>query len=533
MHSDLEKKLAETRTKFLGLEEKSSVKSYYPQLREKIIELEKNETFLRDKSKALLNILEDLEVEKKRTKESERKLSESLKVAKVGYWEYDILSDKFIFNDQYYSLHKTTAKEIGGYEITSKFFAENLVYPEESQQVEKAIFEAINTNDVNFEYQTEARIMTIDKKPIWVIVWFKIIKDLNGKTIRLLGVSQDINLRKLAEERLKQSEENYRRFFEEDLSGVFLSTPEKGLKTCNRAYVKMMEYDSIDELINSDPVSHYQQSQDRIDFLNLLRKEKKLTNYEGKIVTKTGKTRQTIENIIGVFDEKDNLVEFWGYVNDITARKKAELVLKNAAAEKEALHRELLHRVKNSFALIKSLIYLERQRLDNEETNKVLEELEHRVGSLSQMYSLLNETGVSQQIDLDYYLNQITQSLVNSFIEKEQKISFKTSFDKISVNPKEASSIGLIVNELLTNSLKYAFNNETEGVIDISLKVDDSKATLFVSDSGKGLPESFSIENSSGMGLELVKMLTDQLSGTLEFESKAGTTFKITIPIRD
>jgi len=107
---------------------------------------------------------------------------------------------------------------------------------------------------------------------------------------KLIGVNQDINSRKIAEENLKQSEENYRRFFEEDLSGVFLSTPGGKIKECNQAYVQMMEYDSIEELLNSNPVSHYPESQQRTDFLNLLRKEKKLTNYEGELITKKRKT---------------------------------------------------------------------------------------------------------------------------------------------------------------------------------------------------------------------------------------------------
>lgn len=396
MHSENEKKLSEIRTRFLGLEEKSSVKSYYPQLKEKIVELEKNEIFLRDKSKALLNILEDLEAEKKKTQESEEK---------------------------------------------------------------------------------------------------------------------------------------YRKFFEQDLSGVFISTPEGKLKACNPAYVKMMEYDSVEDLLSTNAVEHYDKPQAREEFINLLREQRKLIDYEGSLVTKNGKLIYTLENIIGLFDEKNNLVEFWGYVNDITDRKKAEKVLKNAAAEKEALHRELLHRVKNSFALIKSLIYLERQRIEDESTNKILEELEHRVSSLSQMYSLLNETGVSQQIDLDYYLMQITKSLMSSFIEKNQKISIQTSFDKVTVSPKEASSIGLIINELLTNSLKYAFDKDIEGLIIVSLKVIDQEAILLVSDNGKGLSKSFSIEGSSGMGLELVKMLTEQLSGKLEVTSNNGATFKIVLPI--
>lgn len=397
MHSEIAKKMAEVRSKFLGIKENSSVKSYYPQLKEKIIELEENELFLKDKSKALLNILEDLEVEKKKTQESEEK---------------------------------------------------------------------------------------------------------------------------------------YRRFFEEDLSGVFISTPEGKIKASNPAYARLMEYGSVEELLLSNPVEHYDQPQDRIDFLNLLRKKRKLIDYESSLVTKKGKHIDTLENIIGVFDDKDNLVEFWGYVNDITDRKKVETVLKNAAIEKEALHRELLHRVKNSFALIKSLIYLERQRLEDPTTNKVLEELEHRVGSLAEMYSLLNETGVSQQVELDHYLRQISKSLTDSFIEDNQKIKIKTEFDNIIVSPKDASSVGLIINELLTNSLKYAFDKESDGELTITAKIENDNAILVISDNGRGFPIDFKIEDSTGMGLELVKMLVQQLSGTMVVESKNGTTFKIVIPIK-
>ena len=396
MHSDIEKKLAEIRNKFLGFEEKSSVKSYYPLLKEKILELEKSENFLKDKSVALLNILEDLEAEKKKT---------------------------------------------------------------------------------------------------------------------------------------QASEENYRRFFDEDLSGVFLSTPEYGLKTCNRAYVNMLEYDSIDDLIRSNPVSHYPQSQQRIDFLNLIRKEKKLTNYEGEIVTKSGKHIQTIENIIGVFDDEDNLIEFWGYVNDITDRKKAEQALKNAALEKEALHRELLHRVKNSFNLIKSLMYLEREKIDNKEANKILENLEMRIGTLSKMYSLLNLSGISQKIDLGEYLNQITISLAESYFEDAARIEIKSSFDDIETTPKTASSVGLIVNEILTNSLKYAFPDNKKGNIYVSLKKTNEEAVIEIADDGVGVSNNFNINEAKGMGLQLINMLTQQLSGTLTVESNHGTKFKVVFPL--
>lgn len=138
--------------------------------------------------------------------------------------------------------------------------------------------------------------------------------------------------------------------------------------------------------------------------------------------------------------------------------------------EKEALHRELLHRVKNSFNLIKSLMYLEREKLDNKEASKILENLEMRIGTLSKMYSLLNISGISQKIDLGEYLNQITNSLAESYLEDAIRIEIKSSFDSIETSPRTASSVGLIVNEILTNSLKYAFPNHKHGNIYVSLK---------------------------------------------------------------
>lgn len=367
-------------------------------------------------------------------------------------------------------------------------------------------------------------------------IWINInaipkFKTESDKLFRVYVTFEDITLRKLTEENLKQSEENYRRFFDEDLSGVFLSTPESGLKKCNQAYVNMMEYESIDDLISSNPVSHYSKSQQRIDFLNLIRKEKKLTNYEGEIVTKSGKHIQTLENIIGVFDDEDNLIEFWGYINDITDRKKAEQALKDAAMEKEALHRELLHRVKNSFNLIKSLMYLEREKLDNKEANKILENLEMRIGTLSKMYSLLNMSGISQHINLGEYLNQITKSLTESYIEDSKSIEIKSSYENIEMSPRDASSVGLIVNEILTNSLKYAFPDNKLGSIFISLKTRNGNVEIQISDNGIGVSDSFSLDDAKGMGLQLINMLTRQLSGTVTVEANNGTRFKIVFPL--
>jgi PAS domain S-box-containing protein len=492
--------------------------------------LKTNKIPLKDLNGNIVGILGTYEdITERKWTENELKISEeryalAQKAANIGSWDWDMLTDELTWSELVIPMFGLKTGEFNG--TIASFW--NRLHPDDIPIIEEKIQSTIEKNE---DYRVEHRVIHPDGTIRWMLEIGDVFKDGYGKPYRMLGMVQDITERKLAEDNLKQSEENYRRFFEEDLSGVFLSTPERGLKTCNQAYVKMMEYDSIDELINSDPVSHYQQSKDRIDFLNLLRKEKKLTNYEGKIVTKTGKTRQTLENIIGVFDEKDNLIEFWGYVNDITDKKESERMLKNAAMEKEALHRELLHRVKNSFNLIKSLMYLEREKLDNKEASKILENLEMRIGTLSKMYSLLNISGISQKIDLGEYLNQITNSLAESYLEDAIRIEIKSSFDSIETSPRAASSVGLIVNEILTNSLKYAFPNHKHGNIYVSLKRTNEEAVIEIADDGVGVSNNFNINEAKGMGLQLINMLTQQLSGTLTVESKNGTKFKVVFPL--
>ncbi len=462
----------------------------------------------------------------KKLREKEKTLNLAVKGAQLGLWDQDFITGKVYRNDQWATMLGYDSVDVED----NLDFWKSLIHPDELDLI---INEAKKHEQGLTEYyRVQHRLRCKDGNYKWILNWGKISeRDKYGNPVRALGIHIDINDRIIAEERLKFNEENYRRFFEEDLSGVFLSTPQGKIIKCNQAYVRMMEYDSIDEMLNTNPVNHYTNPQTRIDFLNLLRKEKKLTNYEVEVITKKGNKIYTLENIIGLFDDKNNLVEFWGYVNDITDRKKAEQLLKNAAAEKEALHRELLHRVKNSFNLIKSLVFIEREKSNNQVVAKILEDLELRIGTLAQMYSLLNATGLSQQIELGEYLNQITHSLSLSYLEGAEGIVIKSSFDKINISPRTASSVGLIANEILTNSIKYAFPDNKQGIISISLKNINGYAELIIFDNGSGVPKNFDLAKPTGMGLQLVNLLTQQIDGQLLFDGENGTKFTLTFPI--
>lgn len=475
----------------------------------------------------ILGTYEDI-TERKRTEEqlikSEERYALAQSAAKIGSWDWNLVTDELTWSELVIPMFGFEKGEIKG---TMNDFWSRL-HPDDIPVIEEKVKATIEKNE---DYDVDHRVIHPDGTVRWMHETGNVIRNEDGKPVRMLGVVQDITDRKKAEEQLKESEEKYRRFFEEDLSGVFVSTPEGKIKTCNQAYVNMMEYESVEEILSSRAEEHYSNPQERIDFLNLLREKRKLTDFEGGVITKKGKKLNTLENIIGIFDKDDNLVEFWGYVNDITEKKNAEVALKNAADEKEALHRELLHRVKNSFNLIKSLIYLERDKIKDESANRVLENLEMRIAALAQMYSILNASGVSEKINLGAYLKQVTESLALTYIDDYDKIKVHQSYDNIFTSPKNASSIGLIVNELLTNSLKYAFPNGKSGTITISLKSADGNANIIVSDDGVGVPEDFNIENAGGLGTQLVYMLTRQINGTITINKDKGVSYTISFPV--
>lgn len=459
-------------------------------------------------------------------KKNQNRYALAQKVAKIGSWDWNMITDELTWSEMIIKMFGFNKGETRG--KISDFWGR--LHPDDIPMIKEKIRATIENND---DYNVDHRIIHPDGTILWVHEAGNVFRNKDGKPVRMIGVVQDITERKKAEELLKESEEKYRRFFEEDLSGVFISTPEGIIKDCNQAYVNMMEYESIEELLSNKAEEHYENPQQRNDFLNLLREKRKLTNYEGTVITKRGKKLNTLENIIGIFDKDDNLVEFWGYVNDITEKKNAEFALKKAADEKEALHKELLHRVKNSFNLIKSLIYLERDKITDVNSNKLLENLEMRIAVLAQMYSLLNESGASEKINLAAYLKQVTESIALTYIEDYDKIKVQQSYEDIFTSPKSASSIGLIVNELLTNSLKYAFPYNCSGIITISLNYFNGNAIITISDNGVGIAEEFNIENSGGLGTKLVYMLTQQLNGSITISKDKGLSYTITFPVDD
>jgi PAS domain S-box-containing protein len=216
---------------------------------------------------------------------------------------------------------------------------------------------------------------------------------------------------------------------------------------------------------------------------------------------------------------------------DITDRKKAEMELAKSDEEKAVLLRELQHRVKNSLGMIVGLVDLEAHRAASTDVQQALNQVRDRVMSLSNLYDLLYRAEDVREVRLDHYLRQMCGSLIETYSSGTGQITLRMDLEEVRLQVKSAIPIGLIVNELLTNSLKYAFPGGGSGTVSVGLHAGTGVLSLTVTDDGVGLPADFEERRSKGMGSMLIGMMVRQLKGSYTIEREKGALFRFTIPL--
>ena len=203
----------------------------------------------------------------------------------------------------------------------------------------------------------------------------------------------------------------------------------------------------------------------------------------------------------------------------------AEDALRQALADKDMLMRELQHRTKNSLAVVAGLISLEEMSLSDEQARAAFASTRLRIESISAVYGHLYHSGGIDQVNLRQYIHSLVERLSHAYLFSSEKVSIQTQLEDIQLNIKQAIPLGIILNELVTNALKYAFPagytpGGGEGIIRVELSALEDHIILRVADNGVGLPAGK--EPRSGTGLGLVEMLTQQLNGNLTIDSAQG-----------
>ena len=210
-----------------------------------------------------------------------------------------------------------------------------------------------------------------------------------------------------------------------------------------------------------------------------------------------------------------------------TVEKQNE-VIKESLTEKETLLREIHHRVKNNLQIISSLLNIQSQYIVDENVLSSIQEGQSRVQAMSLIHQNLYQSEHLSNVDIENYLRELVVYLSEMFVGSDKSIQVEVEAAKIQFDVDTAIPLGLIVNELVSNAYKYAFNERNSGKIKIRIKaLSDVEYELDVNDDGNGLPTDFDPKKSKSLGLKLVSILSRQLRGTMSFNSDRGTSIVI------
>lgn len=224
--------------------------------------------------------------------------------------------------------------------------------------------------------------------------------------------------------------------------------------------------------------------------------------------------------------EKSHVLE-----GEIVERQKAQVQAEKSLGEKELLLREIHHRVKNNMQIVSSLLRLQAKRQEDQTTKDILDDSRSRISAMSLIHESLYRPENLTGVYLRRYIQELALNLFASYDIEPGRIVFITDVEPISLNIETATPCGLIINELVTNSLKYAFPDGRQGEVGISLKRlgNGEKYQLRVADNGVGLPVGLDIRRTKSLGLQLVVNLAEnQLSGEVTVEAGPGTAFVVT-----
>ncbi len=220
---------------------------------------------------------------------------------------------------------------------------------------------------------------------------------------------------------------------------------------------------------------------------------------------------------------------------EIEERKKADQTIRASLREKETLLKEIHHRVKNNLQIISSLLYLQSNRVKDESISRLLHDSRDRIRSMALIHENLYRTENMARINMQAYIRDLLLYLLKSYDVNRTEINIRLEIKRIYLNIDRAIPCGLIINEAVSNALKYAFSkiclkNNIPAEIKISLSKKSSEYILSIEDNGIGLPPDYNPENGSSLGMRLIFSLADQINGTVRIRQDSGLGISISFP---
>lgn len=387
-----------------------------------------------------------------------------------------------------------------------------------------------------------------DGSPLHESVLVSPVRDQFEKVTHFISVQEDITLRRQVAEELKRADEALQQQAAL-LRSVAASTPfsfyvsdsrSDKVLYYNRQFLeawgleKLQEKMARDEIRHSEVIGHLAAAVANPD--DFARHRQCLADptdspvLEGDILLRNGRILRHLA--LQILDDHGRFLGRLSVFEDVTRQKQASQRLSASLNQKEVLLREVYHRVKNNLQVISSLLNLQSVSINDPEMLGLLRETQDRVRSMALVHEKLYRADDLAKIDFADYARQLVAMLARSYRPEGSGVSLRFALQKVSLNLDTSIPCGLILNELVSNAFKYAFTGPPGGEppeIKVELRVGEPGTfVLAVADNGVGLPAEIDVLHTDSLGLQVVSMLAEQLSGTIEVDRTRGTSFKLT-----
>lgn len=472
---------------------------------------------------ALLAERDDVEQSLRQSEERYRIIAE--RTGQLVY-DYTIATGHIKWSGAVESVTQYTPEEFATVDIA---VWEQYIHPDDRAYAMQMLDDAMNAHT---EYHVEYRFRVKDGSYATMLDRGTFLYGEEGIAYRMLGTMANITKQKRMEEELRNSEERFRVLVEKSTDGICLFDRRGRLLYATPSVEQIAgftveELKKMNFLERTDPAQRHMH---RENIYTLFHKGESVPSTQFRFKHKNGSwiyLEGSLTNLV----HNPHINAIVCNFRNVTERVQAQEKIQRSLEEKEILLKEVHHRVKNNMQIISSLLNLHSVSISDLRTRSLFLESQNRVKSMALVHELLYQTQDLARIDMAQYTERLISVLQSSFAAKTNHIAISSKISNISLDIDSAIPCGLIINELVTNALKHAFDQHRRGHIQITLEWSGDKTmTLAVSDDGKGAPNDLLVETRPTLGLSLVQALSEQLKGTIHINTQKGTTVAVTFP---
>jgi PAS domain S-box-containing protein len=393
-------------------------------------------------------------------------------------------------------------------------------------------------------YQMEKRYYHKQGHIVWILLSVSLVRDAAGQPLYFISQIEDITERKAAEQalaaqaRVLASERDLMQALMDSIPDtIYFKDTASRFTRINRAQADFLRLPNPEAAIGLTDLELQEPAWAQEVFdeeQRLVLAGQPLLNRIDLVSAPDGQPRWISSTKVPLHDAAGQVTGLVGISRDITALKQAEARLRASLQEKDVLLKEIHHRVKNNLQVVSSLLRLQAETIEDPNLRDAFEDSQRRVRSMALVHEQLYRSADLAHIDFGEYLTGLVNYLRRSHARPLHNLRLRVDVEAITLEIDRAIPLGLLVNELVTNSLKYAFPNQQEDAEVWVTAARDEAGTLTVEvgDSGVGLPDSVDLEQPASMGWQLVQSFVTQLHGRYSLRRRPGAVFTLTIPAR-